>query len=105
MVNLTAPSEDVTNSSVYLSWSQPTVNSYCVLHYQVTRCDDSECTNDTTTVEYYNATGLDPCVTYDFTVVAVGGAGASDRVAIAQDTSYTSKFYLLVVTSFESMNL
>lgn len=89
--------QEITGSSAYLTWSAPTVNPTCVSYYNIEVCYDSDCTTYNSTDISYNATNLNPCLNYQFTVGAVGEAAElAETLSISGETSYVGRYYLLV---------
>ncbi|XP_046430615.1 receptor-type tyrosine-protein phosphatase H isoform X1 [Neodiprion fabricii] len=87
---LAAPSQNVTGYSVYLTWSEPSLNPTCILNYSISICNDNNCTENHTRDVFYNATSLDPCLTYTFTVNAIGFVGSSHTANTTATTSYVT---------------
>ncbi|XP_046747961.1 phosphatidylinositol phosphatase PTPRQ [Diprion similis] len=88
--DLAAPSQNITGYSVYLTWSEPSLNPTCILNYSISICSDSNCTESSTRDVFYNATSLDPCLAYTFTVNAIGVVGSSDTANTTATTSYVT---------------
>ncbi|XP_048511505.1 receptor-type tyrosine-protein phosphatase eta isoform X2 [Athalia rosae] len=79
--------QEITSSSVRVTWSAPTLNLACVKNYYVTVCSDITCDKNFVESLYYNATGLNPCVTYTLSVTALGVVGISDVRTTSAETS------------------
>ncbi|XP_076665204.1 phosphatidylinositol phosphatase PTPRQ-like isoform X2 [Andrena cerasifolii] len=62
---------NTTTNAVSLSWKAPAKYPTCVRSYLITQCFKTDCNNTGTTKTQHNATNLEPCTEYVFTVIAV----------------------------------
>lgn len=82
---------------IALSWESPCDDatdpmSNVSIIYRIEICDGENCNQTNETVTWHNATDLDPCTSYTFTVKILTDYWESDGVTLSETTDHNSRF-------------